>query len=115
MESWFAAATLDELDLTVARMLTAADAGDERGDEAATVDFHRTIVTAAGHPLLAEVWESLLHASVTAFDAAGGTRDRSAAARSHGPIVDAIRSGDAALAEQRSREHAHQFEIGNPA
>jgi DNA-binding GntR family transcriptional regulator len=104
-------AGLDEL---VDDMDRAADAGSTDDYAKTSEAFHRQVVAAADHDLLATMWESLLVASRTTFEATGATLDLPSAARSHRVLIDAFRSGDVARIEQASREHADQFCTEDP-
>ena len=75
-----------------------------------SIQFHRTIVAAAGNELLLKLWDSLhleIHTRVTLSEPG---IDFMAAAISHQPIVDAIKAGDVELACRLSREHQAYFE-----
>jgi DNA-binding GntR family transcriptional regulator len=89
------------------------EAAEMRDIEALThhsVEFHRTIMRAAGNELLLRIWESLhveLHSRKTLLQP---NTDFPSVAESHKPILDAIEAGDVELACRLSREHQAYFE-----
>jgi DNA-binding GntR family transcriptional regulator len=87
------------------QMLRAADAGDTVAEAAADAAFHGYLMERAGNLTLHRVWGRLEPYSRTYITLAvpGGDRRRMAAL--HAPVLDAIRTGDSALAEVAIREH----------
>lgn len=86
---------LAKLESLVATMKTAADAGDIERLLEADIQFHQTIVEAAGWPRLRRIWESLHPQTLTIYTLTTLTDWAPADhARRHIPLLAAIRSGD---------------------
>jgi DNA-binding GntR family transcriptional regulator len=96
---------LDHMATLVGDMLRAADAGDTVGEVAADAAFHAYLVERAGNRTLQRVWSQLEPYSRTYINvtAPGGDRRRMAAL--HAPVLEALRSGDAAVADAAIRDH----------
>jgi DNA-binding GntR family transcriptional regulator len=86
-------------------MLRAADAGDTVGEAAADAAFHGYLVERTGNGTLRRVWGMLEPYSRTYINMAVPGGDRREMAALHRPVLDALRSGDTALAEAAIREH----------
>jgi DNA-binding GntR family transcriptional regulator len=92
------AALLDE-------MLRCAADSDTMGEAAADAAFHAYLVDRAGNGTLRRVWGTLEPYSRTYINMAIAGADRQLMAELHRPILDAVRSGDATLAEAAIRQH----------
>ncbi len=92
------AAPLDE-------MLRCAADGDTLAEAAADAAFHGYLVDQAGNGTLRRVWGTLEPYSRTYINMAVPGGDRQLMAELHRPILDAVRSGDATLAEAAIRQH----------
>jgi DNA-binding GntR family transcriptional regulator len=99
------AGDLDTMAGFVDAMLRAADAGDTVEEASADAAFHGYLVEQAGNGTLKRVWGQLEPYSRTYINMAlpGGNRREMAAL--HAPVLDALRSGDTALAEAAIRQH----------
>jgi DNA-binding GntR family transcriptional regulator len=86
----------------------------KRGDIVAianhSVEFHRTVMEAAGNQLLTNIWLSLHIETRTTITLLAEGLNLMDIAESHQPIVDAIISGDAENAARVAREHQDYFE-----
>jgi DNA-binding GntR family transcriptional regulator len=91
-------------------MRSAAVAGDTHGVIEHSVNFHRSIMEAAGNRLLLNIWQSLQIETRTTITMLAEGLDMIEIAESHQPIVDAIKSGDAEAAARVAREHQDYFE-----
>ena len=92
------AALLDE-------MLRCAADGDTIGEAAADAAFHAYLLDRADNGTLRRVWGTLEPYSRTYINMAVPGADRPLMAELHRPILDAVRSGDAARAEAAIRRH----------
>jgi DNA-binding GntR family transcriptional regulator len=86
-------------------MLRCAADGDTIGEAAADAAFHAYLVDRAGNGTLRRVWGTLEPYSRTYINMAVRGADRQLMAELHRPILDAVRSGDAARAEAAIRQH----------
>ena len=75
-----------------------------------SVRFHRAILDAAGNQLLTNIWVSLHIETRTTITLLAEGLNLMEVARSHQPILDAIKSGDAERAARVAREHQDYFE-----
>lgn len=89
---------------TAARQGSLSDLADH------SVLFHRAILDAAGNQLLTNIWVSLHIETRTTITLLAEGLDLMEVARSHQPILDAIKSGDAERAARVAREHQDYFE-----
>jgi DNA-binding GntR family transcriptional regulator len=86
-------------------MLRCAAEGDTIGEAAADAAFHAYLVDRAGNGTLRRVWGTLEPYSRTYINMAIAGADRRLMAELHRPILDAVRSRDAAVAETAIRQH----------
>jgi DNA-binding FadR family transcriptional regulator len=86
-------------------MYDAAAAGDAVKEASADASFHRHLVDRAGNGTLRRVWGLLEPYSRTYITIAVAGADRKRIAALHGPVLDALRSRDAARADAAIREH----------
>jgi DNA-binding GntR family transcriptional regulator len=96
---------LAQLERRMVDMLAAARRGDTVAEAAADAAFHGEIVALAGNATLQRVWSRLEPHSRTYITMALPGGDRQRMAELHGPILDALRTGDAAIAEAAVRHH----------
>jgi DNA-binding GntR family transcriptional regulator len=89
-------------------LFRAAEAEDVAEIIRSDVEFHRTIVRAAGNRTLEEVWESLHVHARTAITLLG-VDDLTAVAESHRPIVEALEHGSPAQAGRAARGHIESY------
>ncbi|HLZ10869.1 MAG TPA: GntR family transcriptional regulator [Chloroflexota bacterium] len=98
--------TLELLDSLSDKMRSAAAAGNVDRFLEADIQFHRTIVEAAGWPRLRRIWESLHPQTLTLYTVNTLTDwapvDH---ARRHDPLLAAIRSGDPDAAAAAIQKH----------
>src|SRR5439155_23845626 len=88
-------AILATLEALLARMKEAARLDGMTGLLEADIQFHRTIVDLAGWPRLKKIWESLHPQTLTLYTLSTLTDwTPSDHADRHGPVLDAVRSGD---------------------
>ncbi|MCJ7710239.1 MAG: GntR family transcriptional regulator [Chloroflexi bacterium] len=83
----------------------AAEAGDTVAEAAADARFHGRLVEIAANGTLARVWGLLEPYSRTYISLAVPGADRRRIAGLHAPVLDALRSRDAATAEAAIRHH----------
>lgn len=106
---------VDELERCVEAMYEAADEGDMQQQVAQDVQFHRTIVEAAGNSIFLEVWGSLgiesrtLITSLRLLMQLPGGFDLREIAALHEPVVEALRAGEPDRAAAAAREHVETF------
>ena len=100
---------VEELEDELEAMREAARDGDLRRQIAHDVAFHRKIVAAAGNQILLEVWSSLHIEARTTVTLVKTHIDPETLAELHVPILEAIRSGDRAVAAAASRRHFDGF------
>jgi DNA-binding GntR family transcriptional regulator len=100
---------VEELEDELEAMREAARDGDLRRQIAHDVAFHRKIVAAAGNQTLLEVWSSLHIEARTTVTLVKTHIDPETLAELHVPILEAIRSGDCAVAAAASRRHFDGF------
>ena len=93
------------MDGLVDEMRRCADAGDTVGEAAADAAFHAALVDRAGNATLRRLWGQLEPYSRTYINIAVPGADRREMAELHAPVLDALRSGDASLAEDAIRQH----------
>lgn len=87
-------------------MRLAAASGDSARFLEADLEFHRTIVEAAGWPRLRKFWESLHPQTLTLYTISTLTEwSPSDHARRHDPLLAAIRTGDPERAAAAIQEH----------
>jgi DNA-binding GntR family transcriptional regulator len=89
----------------LADMLRAAEAGDAVAEAAADAAFHAHLVGRCGNTTLQRLWSMLEPYSRTYITIAVPGGDRREMAALHAPVLDALRTGDAALAEAAIRDH----------
>lgn len=84
----------------------AAQARDVKTYSHHDMEFHRIIVEAAGNELLSSLWNSVVLESrfIATIRKRIGEDELERLAAAHAPIVDALRSGDAAAAGQLARD-----------
>jgi DNA-binding GntR family transcriptional regulator len=82
-----------------------AEAGDSVGEAAADAAFHGFLVEVAGNSTLKRVWSLLEPYSRTYITLAVPGADRHRIAGLHTPVLEALRTGDTALAQAAIREH----------
>jgi DNA-binding GntR family transcriptional regulator len=97
--------SLARLEQRLADMLQAARKGDTVTEAAADAGFHGDLVGLAGNATLARVWGRLEPHSRTYITMALPGGDRVRMAELHQPIIDALRTGDSAIAEEAVRHH----------
>lgn len=95
----------DELVACIADMERCARDGDPIRFAQMNSEFHRTIMRASGNGTLFDLWSRLDVRSRTLVNVARQRGDLERIARSHGGIVDAIRSGDIAAARAAAEDH----------
>ena len=98
-----------ELEACVDAMQRAAKARDVRRFAEANAKFHRLIVRTAGNETLFEIWSRLDVRAHTIMNVLRSERDLTVVARSHLPIIAALKAGDARAARRATRAHV----IGN--
>jgi DNA-binding GntR family transcriptional regulator len=98
------------LEREVAEMRRAAGRGDWRSQISADLAFHRALVELAGNEPLLQSWLVLGIDVSTAFATYWTYWDQADLAEFHVPIVDAVRSGDAARAGAEARKHVRRTE-----
>lgn len=86
-------------------MHDAAAAGDSVAEAAADASFHGYIVDKAANGTLKRVWAMLEPYSRTYITIAVPGSDRQRIAAQHAPVLEALRSGDAARADDAIRNH----------
>ena len=96
---------LDAMAALLDEMRRCAADGDTVGEAAADAAFHAALVDRAGNATLRRVWGQLEPYSRTYINMAVPGGDRREMAELHAPVLDALRSGDAALAEDAIRQH----------
>ena len=89
----------------LAAMVGAAEAGDAVAEAAADAAFHGHLVARCGNATLARLWGQLEPYSRTYITIAVPGGDRREMAALHGPVLDALRSGDPARADAAIRDH----------
>jgi DNA-binding GntR family transcriptional regulator len=89
----------------LAEMRRSADERDTVGEAAADAAFHAALVDRAGNATLRRVWGQLEPYSRTYINMAVPGGNPRQMAELHAPILDAVRSGDAAAAEAVIRQH----------
>src|SRR5436190_14045830 len=99
------AGDLEVMDGLVDEMRRCADAGDTTGEAAAEAAFHAALVDRAGNATLRRLWGQLEPYSRTYITIAVPGADRREMADLHAPVLDALRSGDASLADDAIRQH----------
>jgi len=92
---------LAALDATLTRMADAADAADA---VAADLGFHRALLAATHNPLLTEMDRIIANGLAMRDKVVHGAAPTDDPVPSHRAVLDAIRAGDAAAAEQAMRE-----------
>lgn len=93
----------------VEEMRRAARSGDLNGLVNHDIEFHRRIVDAAGNAVLAQCWRSLGVEGRITLTIYGTLVQPREAAEFHVPILEAIRSGNAAAAGREARKHVEYF------
>ncbi|WP_161793819.1 GntR family transcriptional regulator [Jannaschia aquimarina] len=101
------------LDAVLDRMIEAAEASDSKRFAELNSEFHSAIVEAGGNATLAELWRGLHVRSHTRMNVRRNATDLYGLAQSHRPIIDAIRSGDAAEARATSWQHVRDNTPGS--
>jgi GntR family transcriptional regulator of gluconate operon len=94
------------LDAAVARMRSAAVAGDRDGTKAADFDFHAAVFELAGHTRLRDHFR-MLHVQTRLYLNLTASVDYQLdeIAQIHADLADAIRAGDAPRAERLGGSH----------
>ncbi|WP_435016066.1 GntR family transcriptional regulator [Tundrisphaera sp. TA3] len=87
----------------------AARAGDREAYSRHNLDFHRSIVKAAGNSVLLRAWDSLGFEARIRLTVSREDHDLLKVAHSHDAIADALEAGDGPLAARLLREHAESF------
>ncbi|MFD2090001.1 FadR/GntR family transcriptional regulator [Blastococcus deserti] len=88
------------------RMLRAHESGDIAGFSAADVDFHDTLLAAAGNPFLAALLEPIkVLVREVRLRTSLEPEMRLAAVAAHAAILDAVDTGDEAAARHQMSEH----------
>jgi DNA-binding GntR family transcriptional regulator len=98
-------ADLDGMGDLLDEMRRCADAGDTVGEAAADAAFHAALVDRAGNVTLRRLWGQLEPYSRTYINMAVPGGNRREMAELHAPVLQALRSGDPALAEDAIRQH----------
>jgi DNA-binding GntR family transcriptional regulator len=94
------------LESLVAEMQVAAAAGDLPQLLEADIQFHRTIVEAAGWPRLKKIWEGLHPQTLTLYTLTTlADWPTIVHAQRHVPLLEALQTGDAHRAAQAMRSH----------
>jgi DNA-binding GntR family transcriptional regulator len=96
---------LAKLDGLLEQMRQAAVAGDPYAEAVADAQFHGHIMHRSGNLTLERVWRTLEPFLRTYITIVSPGVDRRAVADRHIPILDALRSGDAARIERAYRTH----------
>ena len=96
---------LDAMAALLDEMRRCADAADTVGEAAADAAFHAALVERAENATLRRVWGQLEPYSRTYITMAVPGGNRRQMAELHGPILDALRSGDVAATDAVIREH----------
>jgi DNA-binding GntR family transcriptional regulator len=102
-------AQLRRLEALIVAMRRALLHHDTHAAVAANAQFHALIVEASGNAQLEQIWQRMQLA--TTINASVHAKKQGAVqsmAERHVPILDALRAGDAALAEQVMREHIEE-------
>lgn len=86
-------------------MHAAAEKGDPVAEASADASFHGHLVDRAGNATLKRVWGMLEPYSRTYITIAVPGSDRHRIAALHAPVIDALRSRDAAEADEAIRHH----------
>ncbi|HKJ11036.1 MAG TPA: GntR family transcriptional regulator [Ornithinimicrobium sp.] len=99
-------ATADALDVVLAQMEAAAEVGDSQEVGESDIRFHEVLVARSGSERLGRLHGTQLVEARICVHALGSSyeNDRHRVAE-HRAIAEAIRSADAALADQRLRQH----------
>ena len=95
----------DDLVACIADMERCAKDGDPIRFAQMNSEFHRIIMRASGNGTLHDLWSRLDVRSRTLVNVSRQRGDLERIARSHGSIVDAIRSGDVAAARMAAEDH----------
>ena len=103
------AGEVGELEVELAAMRAAAEAGDVREFIAHDVAFHRLIVEASRNRTLEELWRSLHVDLRTTITLIKHVEDLSEVAETHAPVLEALREGDPDLSARVLREHIESF------
>jgi GntR family transcriptional repressor for pyruvate dehydrogenase complex len=99
-------AALERMDAHLAAAAELVDSGDHARLAEVNMDFHRSLAQASGNATLAEVVESVTVVNVREQLAILHIHgDRQADLEEHRAILEAVRAGDAELAERLTREH----------
>ena len=98
-------ADLEELQGYVGEMQKAADLGDTHAEAVLDVAFHARVIQISGNRTLERIWGHLEPLSRTYITLVVPGVNRRQIADLHVPILDALRSGDADLADKAYRLH----------
>ena len=98
------------LERVIESMREAAKSGDWRTQIAEDLAFHRAVVEMAENDVLLQSWLVLGVEVSTAFAVYWTYFDQMELVDFHGPIVEAIRAGDAARAGAEARKHVRRTE-----
>ena len=90
-------------------MLRAVDAGDLHEQVRHDVEFHRLIVEASGNQTLLDLWSSLRIEVRTLITFLRADIDLGELAKTHRPVIEALREGDPHEAGRILREHLEWF------
>ena len=103
------ASRFEALVAIVSDMRCAAENSDARATSAASVEFHRLIVTAAHNELLLQTWESLQIDRRTAAAVVAADLDLTAVADEHDEMLAVSRRSDDEAACRDARDHQVEF------
>ena len=103
------AGDVSALERTVAAMRAAAKRGDLQALVQHDFGFHREIVTAAGNAVLLQCWKSLGVEGRITLTFYGTQVEPEDAAELHVPLLESIRSRNAAAAGKAARRHVEYF------
>jgi DNA-binding GntR family transcriptional regulator len=101
--------TVEQMQQLLEEMRDAAGRGDSQAVTQADVAFHRVIIDASGNRLLLRSWELLQLATTTMVTVALTGRTLKELVERHEPVLEAIRGGDPAYAEQVMRRHIEEL------
>jgi DNA-binding GntR family transcriptional regulator len=104
------AGDVSTLEAELAAMLAAAKLGDTRTQLARDIAFHRAVIEASGNRVLLQAWLALGIEVPTAFGVYWTYFEAMELVEFHVPIVEAVRSGDAARAGAEARAHVRRTE-----
>ncbi len=101
-------AALERMDRQLSEATELIASGDQAQLAEVNMDFHRSLALASGNATLAEVVESVTVVNVREhLEILHIHGDRQTDLDEHRAILEAVRAGDAELAERLTREHLH--------